>query len=362
MPHLNINGRNFTWEQIREGKAQPNSTFEADAFQFCYEWLNGATHFELITSGSTGTPKIVAASRSQMEASAKLTLDTLALSPGMMALLCLNAGFIAGKMMLVRCMVGGLNIIAIEPSGNPADQLPARAKIDFAALVPLQLQNMLQSKSADVLHKLGKVIVGGAPLAPMWIDRLQSYNSTFFATYGMTETLSHIALQQLNGDQRQDSFRPLGQVHVSLDERDCLVVYAPHLSSKPFVTNDMAEILVDNSFRILGRWDNVINSGAVKIIPEQIEPTIGHALETFQFRGNFFVGAKPDKMLGQRAVLLLESSAWPITKQEDFLNALRNWLPPYQAPKQVLFVPAFIYSPSGKVLRRDTLNLLPAEG
>jgi O-succinylbenzoic acid--CoA ligase len=361
MKTLLLNQRSFSTAQLKAGTPVAHSPFEESTLSFCYRWLNGADIFTIATSGSTGSPKNIAFTRQQMEASAKLTARALGLQKGQRAWLCLDTRFVAGQMMLVRSFIADMEVLATEPSANPASALANDEVIDFAALVPYQLQNIITSADAHKLNRLGSVIIGGAALAPLWIERIQSFSSHFYATYGMTETLSHVALQKLNGPDRQTAFHPLPGILLKEDSRGCLVVFAPHVSEQPFVTNDLVKLHHDQSFHIEGRWDYVINSGAVKISPESVEKVVDEILCQLQLDINCLVAGLSDDRFGQKPVLLLESEPLLTTLQMQLQQKMKERLDRYQQPKDIFFIPAFQKSDSGKILRKETVALLAAQ-
>ena len=189
---------------------EAKTPYEADALAFCRAWLSGQTEFTLHTSGSTGTPKPIRLTRAQMRASAHLTGQTLGLRAGDVALVCLNIRYVAGVMMLVRGLELGLPMTIIEPAGNPlAGFDPANVRFDFTALVPLQLQHILDDtpEKLAILNRMKAILVGGAVVSPALEQALQVITAPIFSTYGMTETVSHIALRRLNGPERATCLR-----------------------------------------------------------------------------------------------------------------------------------------------------------
>ncbi|MFM7856476.1 MAG: AMP-binding protein [Flammeovirgaceae bacterium] len=268
-----LNGRMVSGEALEA--AQSLSEFEQGIFSFWKEWITNTQEFLLQTSGSTGPPKKITAQRCQLETSAKMTLAALNLKKNATALICLDSRYIGGKMMLVRSWVGGLNVIAKDPSANPFQDLDDEAEIDFVALVPYQLKTVLNSPEKKWLNKIKHVIVGGAPLDGTTKKLLQPFTTQFYETFGMTETLSHIALKKINGPARSDYFKILPGVHIRQDERACLCITAPHLQHE-IITNDVVEMKNLEEFIWLGRVDNVINSGGIKIFPEATEQKIEH--------------------------------------------------------------------------------------
>ena len=219
------------------------------------------------------------------------------------ALLCLSPNYIAGKMMIVRAFVLGLNLVIVEPTGNPLRNTDF-GSIDFAAMVPLQVFNSFHNKGElNQLRKIKKTIIGGGVVSKTLHGFLQKEENNFFATYGMTETITHIAIKKLNGTDANENYQTLTNVGITTDSRECLVIDAPDVASERVITNDLVKIISPTQFQWLGRFDNVINSGGVKIIPEEVERTLSQFLNQ-----RFFVSSWPDEKLGNRLILLIEDS------------------------------------------------------
>ena len=331
--------------------------YETLAWRLCHDWLTGCEQFTLHTSGSTGTPKPVVLTRRQMAASAAMTGRALGLQPGDTALVNLNVQYIAGVMMLVRGLELGLHLTVAEPTANPMAALPTTdSRFDFQSYVPLQIKAASQTPEGLALLDTAKaVLVGGAPVSLMLETQLQAVESPVYQTYGMTETVSHVALRRLNGLQRRDFYTALPEVSFAQDERGCLVIQAPQLHDAPLVTNDVVELLSAQTFRWLGRADNVINSGGVKVQAETVEAEAGRILAEMGLARRFFVAGVPDARLGEAVTLVLEGG--PIGNQQEavVLQGLKDRLPRYHAPAQVIHVPVFVDTPTGKIDRRTTL-------
>lgn len=344
----------LTFDDLRRGIIPGGSTVqETNAISFCCEWLNGKEIFEFNTSGSTGRPKKVVFQRKQLEASARQTEKALRLLPGYTALICLDTQFIAGAMMVVRCLVTGMNMIVRTPSSNPLAGVATH--IDFAAFVPSQLVTIVE-QGTNQLNKLRVVIIGGAPLQEEFIERLQDCSPAFYATYGMTETLTHIALQRLNGHDRQDAFHLLPDVQASTDERGCLVVQAPHLGAQPIITNDMVTIVDKTKLRWLGRFDRVINSGGVKVHAEKVEKAAEHVFRELKIQKRFFVSGFPDEVLGERVVLVVESNPFKPEAEDSLRNAFNRYLGKFELPKSFVYVLPFAETSTQKIDRVETLR------
>ncbi|MFD1003166.1 AMP-binding protein [Ohtaekwangia kribbensis] len=352
-----INGRDISIEAIRNETALPASDFERATFTFIREWLSDQTIFEIQTSGSTGTPKKIILTREQMLASAHMTEQALALKPGYTALVCLHTQYIAGRMMLVRCFATGMRIVVTEPAANPLANIPDSIAIDFTAWVPYQLYAILSSPEAARLNSIGCVIIGGAPLNQEIIHELQAYSCIFYATYGMTETISHIALQTLNGINASSVFRALPGIALAIDERGCLTIDAHHLPEK-IVTNDLVELKDNHAFLWLGRWDNVINSGGIKIIPEHLESRMMNTLYECGILRPFFIASVPDKKLGEKITLLLEGEALDEEKKYIIHQKIKQTFSSYETPKDIITLPKFLYTNTDKIDRRKTIEMI----
>lgn len=348
-----IDGRTVLIADIVANALSPANPFEQHTFDFVRRWLQGDTVFTLHTSGSTGTPKPITITRAQMITSARMTATALGLKTGMPALVALDTRYIAGQMMLVRCLEVGMPMYLTAPAANPYALLPPDLTIDFTALVPYQIQQVLNSPQRERLAHTGVVIIGGAPLDIATRDQLKTLPVRSYATYGMTETLSHIALQPLFSD--DDAFTLLPDVEVQQDAHGCLVIHAPHLP-EPVVTHDLVELIGPRQFRWLGRRDNIINSGGLKINPEKIEAAIAHTLREWPAIPRYFVGPLPDDQLGQKAVLVIEGTRWPEHTLKTFEASLAGRLEKREFPRNIFFVDTFELTPTGKIHRQKTLQ------
>lgn len=314
---------------IKEGEA-----FEKPVGMFILDWFDQNDYIEMSTSGTTGLPKKIKIDKQAMVNSALSTGNFFDLQPGNRVLHCLPAQYVAGKMMLVRGFILGLDIDFVEPTSTPLERNDQT--YDFGAMVPLQVQHSL-----DKLHKIKKLIIGGAKVSSSLTNELLEIPTEIYETYGMTETITHIAAKKVG----EEAFKTLPNVTVSEDERHCLVITAPNILFESIVTNDAVKVLNDQEFIWLGRIDNVINSGGVKLFPEQIEEKLSHKINR-----RFFVASRESKELGEMLVLAVEGDPYVID-DEAFGN-----LGKYEKPKVVLFVPKFLETPTGKVLRSESLE------
>ena len=276
---------------------------------FLSEWNNGSDRVLVHTSGSTGKPKPMRVEKKRMLNSARITCDFLGLKPGDSALLCMSLDYIAGKMVVVRSIERHLHLISVPPSGHPLKDVDE--EITFAAMVPMQVYNTLQvPEERERLSRIRHLIIGGGAIDAALEQELQSLpgDIAIWSTYGMTETLSHIALRRINGDESSEWYQPFDSVHISQTEEGCLVIDAPQVCAETLVTNDIVEIepYIYNKveklrFRIKGRKDNVICSGGIKIQIEEVETLLKPHLEK-----PFMLAKKKDGKFGEIAVLLSE--------------------------------------------------------
>lgn len=305
------------------------------------------------TSGTTGMPRSHAFSTADLVASAGITREAFDLKPGDRTLLCLPCEFVGGKMMLVRAMLLGLDLHAIDPRGGVLRNLRTEDRFRFAAMVPMQLHTALQHDRDRVEAQFETVLLGGGPVSEAMIDRLQGLRTRVLLGYGSTEMLTHVALRTLNGDGRGEEYTALGGVTFVMDERNCLIVRTPHLTVKEHMTNDIAELVDDRRMRWMGRRDNVILSGGRKIHPERLE-----AMTAGIVPYPHFFAALPDERLGQSVVLILETGNDKRQAPPEVAEDIKGVLYEHERPHRVIAVRDFLRTGSGKVDRAGTLALL----
>lgn len=333
---------------------QSLTDFEQKVIDFARLWLSDKQDFEFMSSGSTGKPQKIKFTRAQIQASAQLTQETFELKAVEHALLCLDPDFIAGKLMIVRALEVGMSLICISPAANPLFDLKYDSRIDFAAFVPYQLEAILNNPSStERLSKIKTVIVGGATVSTELVQKLQSLSAQFYETYGMTETLTHIAIRKLNPPEA--AFHTLSGVRLMLDERLCLTIQANHLGPKVICTNDLVNILSVTSFSFIGRYDNLINTAGVKVSPEDVERKIAATMLNHLPESEYFIAGVKDKTFGERVVLFIEATALLDSKQQALTEQLQSHLKKWEVPKEVICVPHFKRTKSGKVKRRETI-------
>ncbi len=314
---------------------------------FLEEWNSPSDSVMLQTSGSTGAPKRMRAEKSRMRASALMTCRFLGLRRGDSALLCMSTDYIAGKMMVVRSLVGGLRLVSVEPSGHPLRGLDTAP--DFAAMIPMQVFNSMQEpREREMLMQIGNLIIGGGSVDEALEAQLRRFPNAVWSTYGMTETLSHIALRRLSGDQATDFYTPFDGVSVNTDADGCLVIDAPAVCPEVLTTNDVAVIEPDGRrFRILGRKDNVICCAGIKTRMEDIERQLGGHIAA-----PYMVTKKKDARFGEIIVLLVQADDTSSAR-----NVCRAVLPKYQQPRLYIKVKELPLTPTGKPARAEAMKI-----
>lgn len=344
-----FNGISYTQEVLKDAAysfIKEGELYEKAIGQFLSGWLDDSATVEVRTSGSTGPPKRIPLQKHHMRNSALATGEYFGLRPGDSALLCLSADYIAGKMMLVRALTLGLHLDSVAPDSKPLHF--KRKKYDFGALVPLQLQNSIQQ-----IENIHTLLVGGAALSAGLKQKLQNSATRIFETYGMTETITHVAVKEIgtefNAGSGRETFKALPNVVFSTDKRNCLVIKAPKVSEQTVITNDVVHLISETEFEWLGRYDNVVNSGGVKLFPEQIEEKLQSIIEK-----QFFVAGIPDDKLGQKLILVVEGEIDLNTLKQKI--ATLSAIDKFEIPKEIIALPKFYRTETGKVQRQLTIG------
>jgi len=334
-----LNGYHITLEDmfyvaycfVKEGEP-----FEKHVGNFLLDWFDEKSYIELSTSGTTGTPKVIKIEKQAMLDSALATGDFFDLKPGDTMLHCLPTNYVAGKMMFVRSFILGLEMKFVEPNSDPLKNIDE--EFDFCAMVPLQAKNSLEQLKAG---KIKKLIIGGVKVHKALEKELVKLPMDIYETYGMTETITHIAAKKIG----EDAFSVLPNVKVSIDDRQCLVIDAKNISKDKIVTNDIVHLISDTQFIWEGRIDNIINSGGIKLMPERIEDKLSTLIPR-----RYFVFGQPDETLGQKAVLYVEGE--PMEIEESVFAVLDK----FEKPKEVVFIPKFSETVTGKIKRTESLK------
>lgn len=331
--------------------------YQQAALRFCREWLEGIDCFDQKSSGSTGDPKSIQITRNQMSASALATGAFFGTDDTTRLLCCLNPYYIAGKMMLVRAMVWNSFVRLIAPSSNPLTAISSDQIPDFIALAPIQVLSILEHpESLHKLKQIGNIIIGGAPLRDQIKNVLVAQEIKAFQTYGMTETVSHIALAPIEDGEL--TYQLLPNVEIGCDARNALWVQSPMTCAKKIQTNDLIELTTDGRFRWLGRVDFVINSGGIKIHPDFLAKKTEAIISNYFGHSAYFFFGMEDAVLGEKLVLLIQTHSQDLEPVNQLLADFKNQLEWYEVPKKIHLVSKFKQTNSGKTDRIKTAKSL----
>lgn len=357
MGTLFLNQQHYSFDAVRiHGKGLLNESehYFSASFELAQQWLSGSTSFTFHTSGSTGTPKEIVLQRGQLEASARGTIEALGLTSDDHFWVCMNTQFIGGAMLLIRGLILDATITLQEPSGNPLQFIEKNHPYTFASFAPVQLFPLLLNEYAEreKLSLFRFILLGGAPVDSILEQTLSRLNTTVYHTYGMTETVSHIALRQIGN---QSFYTTLSNVAIQTDDRGCLKICGPSTQNQWVQTNDAVTLLSETTFELHGRVDEVINSGGIKLWPAKIETAIQERLNPHIT--NVFVAALPHPKLGQQAVTIVESTADSAFLQQLLAPPFAE-LGKYEVPKDFYVVQHFIYTPTGKINKPETLKMI----
>jgi O-succinylbenzoic acid--CoA ligase len=321
--------------------------WEREVFCFIGQWLSDDDVISLQTSGSTGMPQTVSFPRQAFINSALATINYFQINPFQTLLLCLPARYVAARLMIVRAFVAGCNLLMLPPSSDVISKLSQT--VDFAALVPLQVSQALLI-SPEKLNLIEKLIIGGSSVSETLKFQLANVSVKCWETYGMTETLTHVAVRCINGIDKQDAFEALPDIIFEVNANGCLVIHVPRISSLPVVTNDVVELINERHFKLLGRLDCVINSGGIKVHAEMVENKLKQYLPD-----PFAVFGIPDERLGQMVAIAFEANEGTINYNDIFRLAQ---LTRFELPRRIFFCKTLPTTESGKIKRSELLKLL----
>ena len=345
---IKINGHYYNEDKldvlIADKLSSPNLTdWEAELFTFLQAWFSRSKTISAQTSGSTGEPASIELPKTVMVKSAERTIEYFGLKKGNRLLLSLPCRYIAGKMMVVRAIVGKMELITVDPSSE--FEILLYDSFDFGAMVPNQVFKLLEFPSGtEKLENIYNLLIGGSAIPAAMESHISLLRSRVVSTYGMTETASHIAIRELSGEKRSADYHCLPGISVTLNENDCLQIHVPE-RPEPLQTNDMAKVLSPTRFRILGRADDVIISGGIKYWPESIEKKLETWIST-----RFIISAIPDEKLGEKLVLVIEDTPSDI---EWIQQKAAQILSPFERPRLVCFLEKFPQTPNGKLRRNE---------
>ena len=315
--------------------------WQTDILHTLEEWYGPADCMSIKTSGSTGQPKLISHSKKSMRRSAEKTLAYFRITQGQKAILCLPAQYIAGKMMIIRAIVGDLDLVVVPPSANPLKS--HTTPVDFAAMTPYQLESILSEEP----HKIGLIrclLIGGAPVSDSLAEVISRHHQSCYLGYGMTETITHVAVRKLNGSDKDKMYHALPGIHFQTDEADRLIIHSDHLDCESVITNDLVRLLTPHQFEWIGRQDDIINSGGIKIFPEQVEAKVRSLIKQ-----RFFVAGIPDHKLGSRVALFIEGKEALPEELKVLKDSIRKVTDRYEMPKIIYFVHSFKETPTGKI-------------
>ena len=343
---VTLNGKYYSLEGLRlfvdTALTIPEREFYQEVVLFIEEWFSPSEFVLVHTSGSTGTPKELKVAKQRMVQSAQMTCTYFNLQQGDEVLLCMPIQYIAGKMMLVRTLVAKLSLWVVLPQGRPLKQFIT--PLSFAAMVPLQLYNSLQfCEDKRRLKSIQNILVGGGAIDLTIENEIARFPNALYSSYGMTETVSHIAMRRLNGKQASAWYEPFPSVHLKQTGAGALVIDAPLVAEEVLITNDVVDLKSDGRFRIIGRLDNIINSGGVKIQAEKVEQKLRKLIHT-----PYVVTNVVDSRLGEAITLLIESTPYPTRELSEGLKTL---LEPYEMPLHIFFVDAIPLTGTQKIDR-----------
>lgn len=331
--------------------AENPNDWEKNVWNIVEQFCNPATSsLTFSTSGSTGTPKLITAQKNHLQHSAKTTVSYLQIAQRSNTLLCLPAEKIGGAMVIVRAIVQGLNLICIKPTATPLEHL-AGVEVQFASFTPMQFFSITQNDTHfATAQKINTILIGGSEVNHLLLSKTKLLHNHTYATYGMTETLSHIALKRISHEP-QLLFKPLPGVELNTDTGGALVITAHQLGIHHLPTNDLVKLHPDQSFEWLGRKDNIINTGGLKVIPEELEEKL-QAIIPFPF----FIAGKPHEKLGQMVVIVVEKRHLSSAEVGLWQKRIEKTIEPNFRPRQFWFAGAFIRTTTGKVIRHETIK------
>ena len=309
---------------------------------FLEEWYAPANSIEVQTSGSTGIPKTIRLKKDFIAQSAMRTLKFFNLKEGDRVLHCLPVKYIAGKLMVIRALIGNLDMYYTHPSTSFS--FLQTKSFRFAAMIPHQVQKILDSGPAEEswIQNISNLLIGGSAIPHPLENRLKNVSSACWSSYAMTETATHVALRKINDKNADEYYHCLEDITVQLSDIGCLNIYMPGLPQQPLKTNDIAEIQDPKTFRILGRADNVIISGGLKFSPEQLEKKLEQYLNL-----PFLITSLPHESLGQQLALVIEGTETG-TAIPGIKEICQSCLKKYEQPRKILFIPLIPKTDSGK--------------
>ena len=314
---------------------------DTEIFKFLEFWKSDKEILFVQTSGSTGKPKEIEIKRNAIINSAKATLDYFKIKENSKFHCCLPTKYIGGKMMLVRAIINKAEIVLTKPTKNVTSEL--KEKIDFSAMTSMQLENSIHEKGFKHIKKL---IIGGGPISNQLLEKIDDQPTKCYQTFGMTETVSHIAIRELKNSIIDNPYKCLNHVKILTNKNGNLIINSPKLNIESLTTNDLIQITGNKQFKYLGRSDNIINSGGIKVLPEILEKEIEKILKC----KDFFIDKIDDINLGEKIIIV----ALKNLKKEKLKEALEEINDQKIAPKSILFCNHFYYTSNNKINRKKS--------
>jgi|GEM_PF-261707 len=332
--------------------------FAGQVAKIISQWQKKESYYSLTTSGSTGAVKELKFSYNQLKISAKQTIDFFGLTNDDELLCCLPVNKVAGFMMIIRALEANADLIITEPSLYPLDSLKKNLSVSFAAFIPSQFEIILNQYShyQSFFRYTKAVILGGMAVGFELSEKIKTIDTAVYETYGMTETLSHFALKKLNGENQAPFFTLLNENEIMMDENECLMVKSRITQNKWLKTNDVVEILSNNTFTIRGRADNIINTGGIKIFPESIEQRIMLYVSKFFHTERFIIAGFKNQQFGEIPVLILECVSIHKTNFELFFNSIAEVLEKYEIPWKIYIEERFSETENLKLNRKAIIE------
>ncbi len=338
---------------------ESSNPYYAKVLKIIHDWEEGVEEFHLRTSGSSGVPKEIVITRGQVLASIRQTRKKFSLGSEDLLFCCLNVDYIAGMLMIFRALEIGCDLLVTEPVGHPFEVLGNQEYLlrsnrmkNFFAFVPMQFQTLVNDERyTELLNTAKGIIVGGAALDEVSVKKAKNLSAPVYLTYGMTETVTHIALRRINGFRASRYFRVLEGVEIRTDPQSRLSIRAAVTRNEWVQTNDIVKLRNSREFILVGRADHVINSGGVKIQPEKIEEEIGKILMSGV---RFFVWGIPDERLGQKLVLFLETRDKSVS--EELKKRIPGIFSKFERPKEIFLLHQFENTPTGKIDKIKTTH------
>lgn len=317
---------------------------DKNLIDFFDEWNNSSKFINLESSATTGRSKIIKAKKKHLIQSAKKTGNLLNLKPYDSAICCLPVKYIAGKMMIIRSLVLNLKLYYINPSSHPIEKL--NKNIDFCAMNSIQAAN-----SINKISLIKNLLIGGGIISKKIQNKLFSFKNNIYEVFSMTETYSHFAVKKISQYTKSNYFKLLKGFSIKKDQRNCLIIKTPYFN-RPIITNDIVKIKNNNLFRFLGRFDFLINSGGIKLCPEEIERKI---YEYFDINYVFIISSIFDDKLGEKLILIIESDHINDLTKKNLIKMFQKKLSKYEVPKDILTIKKFKRTNTGKIIRKNLI-------